>query len=164
MGPMTWEEICADPDLRKLPHKLEQDRFGRVIVSQPPMRRHARLQLAICDLLRALLPGWTAFPECSVQTPEGFRSPDAAASPPGHLERFDDKRPLPEAPEICVEVLSPANSESEMDEKRRLLAAVGCQEFWTCDEDGRMTFFDGDGTRLATSRRCPAFPAVISLE
>ena len=30
---MTWEQICDDPHLRDLPYKIEQDRFGRIVMS-----------------------------------------------------------------------------------------------------------------------------------
>src|ERR1039458_8493879 len=39
------------------------------------------------------------------------------------------RRPsFPEAPEICIEVLSVRNTTEEMDEKRRLYAAKGCRD------------------------------------
>ncbi len=41
------------------------------------------------------------------------------------------KTPYPKAPEICVEVKSPANSKIEMDEKIRLYLEKGALE--VCD-------------------------------
>jgi hypothetical protein len=52
-----------------------------------------------------------------------------------------------------------------MDEKRRLYAAKGCREFWTCSEEGQMSFFDAAaGESLPQSALCPAFPPLIRLE
>ena len=74
--------------------------------------------------------------------------------------RFRGVASLPEAPEICVEVLSPSNSPEEMDEKRQLYAARGCQEFWTCSEAGEMTFLDAasGGPMKCRSADLPEFP------
>ena len=59
---------------------------------------------------------------------------------------------LERAPEICVEVLSPSNSEPEMNEKRALYFEAGAHEVWICDLDGKMEFH----TR-GLSRLCPYF-------
>jgi hypothetical protein len=48
-----------------------------------------------------------------------------------------------EAPEICIEVLSPSNSQLEMVEKRALYFEAGAAEVWTCDLDDSMTFHVG---------------------
>jgi hypothetical protein len=31
-----WEEIHADPYLAKLPHRIETDRYGNIVMSPPP--------------------------------------------------------------------------------------------------------------------------------
>jgi hypothetical protein len=56
--------------------------------------------------------------------------------------RHRGKTSLPEAPEICVEVMFWRNSPTELSEKRSLLAALGCLEFWICSETGQMTFLN----------------------
>jgi Uma2 family endonuclease len=45
------------------------------------------------------------------------------------------------APEICIEVMSSANSDEEMAEKRVLYFANGAEEVWVCDQNGHFTFF-----------------------
>ena len=161
---MTWEQICDDPHLRDLPYKIEQDRFGRIVMS-PAKAAHGWFQGEILRQLCSLLSGWTAMVECGIDTAEGVKVPDVAAMPRKRFQRYFSAQSLPEAPDICVEVLSWSNTPEEMDEKRRLYAAKGCREFWTCSEEGQITFLDaGAGRILPQSALCPAFPALIRLE
>jgi Uma2 family endonuclease len=159
----TWEEICDDPNLRDLPYKIEQDRYGRIVMS-PAKPDHSLYQTAIARKLGDQLPGWAIYSECAIATPEGTKVPDAAAMSMDRSLRHRGKPALPEAPEICVEVLSWSNSTPEISEKRALLAALGCQEFWTCSDGGRMTFFNAvTGETFPASQICPDFPASIAL-
>jgi Uma2 family endonuclease len=162
---MTWEEICDDPNLEDLPYKIEQDRFGRIVMSPRPGLPHGRYQVEIAHLLRTLLPDWTVSVETGVKTPDGVKVPDVIAFPKDGVDRSGNKYYLPESPAICVEVLSESNSPEEMDEKRGHYAAQGCREFWTCSESGEMSFYDAlTGERLAASALCVGFPARIVLD
>jgi Uma2 family endonuclease len=161
---MTWEQICDDPNLRDLPFKIEQDRYGRIVMS-PVMPKHGGYQGEVYRLLHDLMPDWTVIVECAVDTPEGVKVPDVAAMPRDRVPDWTEVPNLSVAPDLCVEVLSPSNTAEEMDEKRRLYAAKGCREFWTCSEEGQMTFLDAaTGQDLPLSVLCPAFPALIRLE
>jgi Uma2 family endonuclease len=64
--------------------------------------------------------------------------------------------PLILAPEICVEVLSEATTEAEMQEKRQLYLEAGAGEVWLVAEDGSVQFFADE--RLDRSTIAPAFP------
>ena len=162
---MTWEQICDDPLLRDLPFKIEQDRFGRIVMSPPPIPAHGGYQAQICYFLRTLLPGWMAIAECATETADGVKVPDVAALPRERWPSSRDRACLPQAAEICVEVLSASNSFQEMDEKRRLYADQGCREFWTCSEKGEMAFLEaGNGRKLDRSLICPEFPTLIGFE
>jgi len=159
----TWEEICDDPNLRDLPYKIEQDRYGRIIMS-PAKPDHGLYQAAIVQKLGGQFPGWAIYSECAIATPEGTKVPDVAAMSMDRSRLHRGKSVLPEAPEICVEVLSWSNSTPEISEKRALLAALGCQEFWTCSNEGKMTFLNAaTGETLAASQLFPHFPALITL-
>jgi Uma2 family endonuclease len=46
------------------------------------------------------------------------------------------------APEICIQVESPANSMEEMMERKRLYFERGAEEFWLCNLNGKVTFYD----------------------
>lgn len=68
-----WDEVLADPDLRKLPGRVETDRHGRVIMSPPPAPRHGRLQIDMGALLKKLLPNGITVAECPVSTADGVK-------------------------------------------------------------------------------------------
>lgn len=160
---MTWEEICEHPSLRDLPFKIEQDRYGRVVMS-PADSHHGRFQAELIVLFRRLLPEWTLFSEAGVATAEGVRVPDVSAMSPERAARYRRVASLKVAPEICVEIASPSNAGAELEEKRALLAQRGCVEFWVCSEEGEMAFWDAErGVELGGSRLCPQFPKIVDL-
>jgi len=66
-----------------------------------------------------------------------------------------------QAPEICVEVISPSNPDSELGQKKQLYFEAGAEEVWFCLQDGRMEFYEPSqpDVPLAVSPRCPAFPS-----
>ncbi len=70
---------------------------------------------------------------------------------------------FPRAPEICVEVLSPSNTEAEIQEKMALYLDAGAQEVWVCAESGAMSFFSPGTKSLTGSHLCPDFPKQIVL-
>ena len=67
------------------------------------------------------------------------------------------------APEICVEVVSPSNTETELDEKKELYFEAGAEEVWFCNGNGEMFFFARNETSepMVGSRLCPGFPDQI---
>ena len=152
---MTWEEICDDPLLRDLPYKIETNGLGQFIMS-PARSRHGEYQAEIVLLLRRL-PHGRAVIECPVQTTDGVRVPDLVWTSP------ERRQPVVYtlAPEICVEILSPYNSQREMIGKRTLYFEAGALEYWQCAEDGCMTFHDPEGTLPGGSKFCPGFPAQV---
>lgn len=106
---MDWSEIVDNPYLQDLPFKIEQDRYGNILMS-PASNWHGRIQNRIARKLEELLSGGECITECSVQTTEGVKAPDEVWHSSDHYARHEDATPIPEAPEICVEVLSPSNS------------------------------------------------------
>jgi Uma2 family endonuclease len=67
---------------------------------------------------------------------------------------------LTRAPEICVEILSPSNTTSEIQEKIALYLEAGAQEVWVCELDDLITFYSAEG-QMGTSVRCPSFPKAV---
>ena len=160
---MTWAEICEDKLLAALPYRIESDRWGNVVMSPPPRSRHAEYQAAITVLLGTQLRGGRSMTECPIQTEEGVKAVDVAwVSNERRLSRPNDPVYLI-APEICAEVLSPSNSEEEMSERKRLFFGQGAVEFWLCDLEGQVRFFDPAGS-LPQSRLCPDFPTPVVLD
>lgn len=143
---LRWAEIENDPALRDLPYKIELNRFGKIEMS-PANNRHARLQGYFAGAFALQLPDGGVFTECPILTDIGVRVPEVAWASAAFLERHGDTTPFPEAPEICVEILSPSNSEEEMREKRAAYLAAGAKEVWFVAETGAVRFFDASGER-----------------
>ena len=154
---MTWEEICADPNRRDLPFKIETNQRSQIIMS-PACSPHGEHQSEIIILLSRLLPQGHGVTECPVQTSAGVRVPDVAWTSPARRQPVIYTL----APEICVEVLSPYNDTVEMTEKRALYFEAGAWECWTCAEDGQMTFH-GPAGPLSRSELCPDLPARVEV-
>ena len=114
--------------------------------------------------MEALLPGDGAYPEQSVLTPEGIRIADAIWINPSRLHELSGapNQPLSPAPDICVEILSPSNTQAEIDQKRALYFGAGAREVWICDRDSHIRFFAPQG-QLERSALCPKFPTWIQL-
>jgi Uma2 family endonuclease len=142
---LRWAEVCNDPTLRDLPYKIELNAFGTIEMS-PANTRHARLQGKIAQDLGSQLPLGEVLTECPVFTDIGVRVPDVAWASSEFLARHGETSPLPQAPEICVEVRSPSNSE-ELAMKTRAFLAAGAREVWVVSEDGEVAFNDTSGVR-----------------
>jgi Uma2 family endonuclease len=153
-----WQELQADPELAKLPYKIETDRFGRILMSPPPFFDHARYVAKIIKFLQMLLPAGEAFAETPVLTADGVKVTDVAWFSAEYTRELERQHPaaLERAPEICVEVLSPSNTPEEMAEKSALYFEAGAHEVWLCGLDGRIAFYTPEPS--AQSTICTEFP------
>ncbi|MBV9997916.1 MAG: Uma2 family endonuclease [Verrucomicrobia bacterium] len=158
---MTWEDVCADPSLRDLPFKIELNRLNQIVMS-PSHPRHSRLQSKIARILGDLLSGGEAIVELAVDTEDSTKVPDVVWASREMIDRHSSDVAWVRAPEICVEVLSPANTVQEIAQKRALYFERGALEVWVCSWDGRMTFYGPEG-ELKGSTLCPMFPDTIVL-
>ena len=145
---LRWAELCSDPLLRDLPGKIELNAYG-VIEMSPASNRHALTQAEIGYALRDQLTAGRALVECSIATSDGVRVPDVAWASSEFLARHGDATPFPAAPEICVEVRSPSNTDEEMALKTRLYLEAGAVEVWIVSEAGAWKVFDANGERPA---------------
>lgn len=159
---LEWAQLCADPAFADLPYKLELDQWGQVIMS-PAGVRHVLLQNVIADHLRALRSTGKTLLELPVQTAENVKVPDVAWLTPERYEKIKHTAVSPIAPEICVEVQSPSNSHAGMMHKKDLYMAAGACEFWLCDENGALRFYDATG-KIEHSRLVPAFPSIVEID
>jgi Uma2 family endonuclease len=141
---LRWAELCNDPLLRDLPGKVELNALG-VIEMSPASNRHGIRQSAIAQALGLQLPGGTAMVECSIATTEGVRVPDVAWASADFMARHGEMTPFPSAPEICVEVRSPSNTDAEMVFKTRLFLEAGAVEVWIVADNGSWQVFDANG-------------------
>lgn len=159
-----WAEVITDPELLKIEGRVETDRFGHVLMSPPAAADHGDYQLEIGALLRRMLPNGRASTECPISTADGVRVADVAWASTERLRLRGNRIIYPKAPEICVEVLSPKNSEREMHDKAALYFNAGAREVWFCSQTGHVTFFmSGTAKPLRASRLCPDFPSKVEL-
>lgn len=141
---MQWTDVINDPCLRNLPYKIELNRWGNIEMS-PASNRHGFFQSRLSFLLLKRLPLGEVISECSVQTPEGVKVPDVAWCSAEFLRRHGFETPYTEAPELCVEIVSPSNSPWEMLEKVQIYLAAGAIEAWLVSEEGKIAFYDRSG-------------------
>ena len=158
---LTWEELCADPSLQDLPYRIELNGLNQIVMS-PLHFRHGRYQGKIYNLLSRLLPGGEPSVETAVSTSDNVKVPDVIWADNEFIQRYADAYATPTAPQICIEVLSPANSVREIEQKRLLYFEAGAREVWLCDLQGEMEFHAPAG-RMERSALCPEFPARIQL-
>jgi Uma2 family endonuclease len=159
-----WAELLADRELARVEGRIETDRHGHIIMSPPPAPRHGSYQLEIGHLLRTLMPRGRVLTECPISTADGVRAADVAWASPESMRALGARVCFPTSPEICVEVLSPSNTETEMREKLALFFNAGAKEVWTCSNSGAMSFHGPEAAnRMNRSRLCPEFPKQIKL-
>jgi Uma2 family endonuclease len=159
-----WAEVLTDPELAKYEGRVETDRYGYAIMSPPPAPSHGSYQSEIAYLLRVKIPEGRVLTECPISTADGVRAADVAGASPERMRELGNQVCFPSAPEICVEVISPGNTEAEIDEKKALYFDAGAKEVWLCSPSGAMSFFMRDAARPArASQLCSGFPKKVEL-
>jgi len=157
-----WLEILKDPDLVRLPHRIETDRHGHILMSPPPAPAHGNQQNEIGFLLRTLLPRGLVVTECPLSTSDGVKAIDVAWLAPERRQEVHSETCLVRAPEICVEVLSPSNTPEEISEKIALYFEAGAREVWICQK-GALQFYVSTPLEVRlSSEMCPEFPPHIN--
>ncbi|MEO1370694.1 MAG: Uma2 family endonuclease, partial [Acidobacteriota bacterium] len=140
--PMNWQAVIDNPLLRDLPFKIEQNRFGQIVMS-PAGNRHGLLQVEVATYLKRR--AGRVLVETSIETEDGVKVADVAWASEAFIERNGFETPYREAPELCVEIVSPSDSQEEMDHKISLYLARGAREVWLCSESGEVRVFAGRG-------------------
>jgi Uma2 family endonuclease len=155
---MQWQEVCEHPSLQNLPFKIELNEWGQIIMS-PVKVYHSAFQ----GKITRLLPEYgVVLPECAIATSKGTKVADIAWCSEQRFQLIEHEAECSIAPEICVEVISSSNTKMEMEEKRQLYLSAGAIEFWVCNEEGEVKFFDAKG-QLTTSNLVPSFPSRVSI-
>jgi len=160
---VRWAEVHADASLSDSPNRIETNAWGQIIMTPPPGGPHSSKQSEILFQLRTLLGG-KALVECPISTVDGVRAADVGWYSAERYLSVKGQLACEIAPEICVEVISPRNTDSEMRIKRELYFDAGAIECWICDLDGNMSFYDikAPNTPASRSQLCPDFPNPIS--
>lgn len=160
---MRWNALAEDPSLANLDFRIETDRHGHTIMTPPPNQDHGKRQYRIARLLEDLVPqDGLSMTECPISTSDGVKAADVAWISATRDAANAGLKCLTTCPEICVEVLSPANTDNEMREKMALYFEAGATEVWFCSSGGVMAFHDASGP-LGRSEFCARFPERIDL-
>ncbi|MBF0461040.1 MAG: Uma2 family endonuclease [Magnetococcales bacterium] len=141
---MQWADVLRDQSLQDLPYKIELNEWGQIVMS-PASNRHASLQGEVYWILRNRMAGGKVLTECSVETDAGVKVLDVAWCSSEFFQKQGFTTPYPEAPELCVEIVSPSNSDRQLREKMALYFRRGAKECWLVSEEGRVRFFSADG-------------------
>jgi len=156
-----WEEVVHDPSLRDLPYKVETNARGQIILNAHK-NWHSKVQSRLFGLLGEHAPPGFISVEYAVATDRGTKAADVIWASPEREEAMDATGdPTTLAPEICIEVMSPTNSEEEMQGKRALYRDAGADEVWVVAEDGTVRFFAKE--EREQSRLAPEFPRRIEV-
>ena len=157
-----WDEVSRDPAWIQVEGKFETNSFGQLIVNPPPTFFHNDRAYRISEMLKERLGGFGRT-DVPVVTIDGVKVPDATWFSEERYRQEQNHSACATAPEICVEVLSPGNTDAEMAHKRHLYFDAGAIECWTCDLEGRMSYYTADEPSVAKteSKLCPDFPAEI---
>lgn len=154
----VWEKVLADPELAKLPYRIESDEYGQLIMSPPPSPEHGRKQSEISFQLRKLMQDGEVVTECPISTSKGVKAADVAWCSADLWTSARQQPCFPRAPEICVEIISASNSAGEIEEKKLLYFEAGAEEIWLCDSLGELTFHRSPSDTVAVSALCSNFP------
>lgn len=146
-----WAHVLQDPVLRNLPFRLELNRWGHVEMTPPASPGHMRVATRLALLLREMLTG-DAFTECAIVTSSGVKVADVVWCSDAFLERnrsaLSSMQPsLLEAPELCIEIMSPSNLLAELSEKSALYLGAGAKEAWIVHHDFSVQMVDAHGER-----------------
>lgn len=145
----AWEALCNDKTLTGIAYKIETDAWGAMRMS-PTQTRHARMVGRLVRLLQAKLGG-EAMPELAIMTDDGIKVPDVGWCSDTFLAHDWLDVVLRKAPEICVEVVSPSNSEVELRLKTALYLRAGAIEVWLVAEDGAVEVHTQAGARESST-------------
>ena len=158
---MTWQDVISDQSLQNLPYKIELNERGKIVMS-PATNMHGILQMLIGATLMQLRNNGSSISECSIQTSQNVKVADVAWMSNQFYKLHKHQTPFLEAPEICVEIVSPSNTQEEMLEKQQLYFERGASEVWFCTLKGQMQFFDKDG-KLEYSALVKNFPQKLEI-
>ncbi|MBI5650209.1 MAG: Uma2 family endonuclease [Chloroflexi bacterium] len=139
-----WAQVVSNPLLRDLPFKIELNKFGQLLM-RPASNKHGNAEYEIGRAIERGRKGGKIIMECSIQTSDGVKVADVAWANDAFIAKYGYDTPYPRAPELCVEVVSPSNSEEELQYKSELYLAKGATEVWVVDEDKRVRYFNAIG-------------------
>lgn len=154
---VRYEKLCDDPCYANVPGKFEIDVWGRVMMTPPPAYKHGLVQGRLVSLLGSLQDGQVGV-ETPIATSAGLFAADITWASDAFVRAHGQEVALQQAPELCIEVVSPSNFRQELEEKREAYLASGAQEVWIVYPISRRCEFYGPQGQLQHS----AFPVDLS--
>ena len=154
---VRYEKLCDDPWMAKVEGKIEIDAWGRVMMTPPPAYVHGWVQARLIQILGTLAGGDVAG-ESPIATSTGVFAADITWASDAFLQKHAGEVALQQAPELCIEVVSPSNSRKELNQKREAYFASGAQEVWIVYPKSKRCEFYGPQGQLQQS----AFPVDLS--
>ena len=143
---MQWADVLQDQSLQNLPYKIELNEWGQIVMT-PASNWHGNYQYEIAKTIEKYLKKGRIISECSIETEAGIKVADVAWCSSDFFQKHGFETPYSKAPELCVEIISPSNSNQQMQEKMALYFYRGAKECWLVSEKGKIRFFDSDGER-----------------
>jgi Uma2 family endonuclease len=117
----------------------------------PVGKSHGIAAVRIARTLESALGG-KAMVAVGVATAVGIRAPDVAWCSDGFLAAHPEEMPLASAPELCVEIVSPANALPKLREKAVAYVNAGAMEAWIVHPQSReIEIYGREGRKAATS-------------
>lgn len=145
-----WRAMCDDPHFEDVPGKIELTEWGEILMS-PVGKSHGIAVMRAGEALRRALGGHT-MTEVGVTTPLGIRAPDVAWCSDAFLAAHPEETPLASAPELCVEIVSPANALPKLREKAVAYVNAGAVKAWIVHPQSReVEMYGREGRKAATS-------------
>ena len=141
---MKWQDVLADKTLQDLPYKIELNEYGKIEMS-PASFIHSLLQGEMAKRLGSSLSDGHVFTELAIQTSMGIRVPDVSWGSDEYVQQHIKEVFASSAPEICVEIISPSNSQEEILGKVELFIEAGAKEVWLITEKGDVTYYGTTG-------------------
>lgn len=151
-GLMTVEQFEALPEpTGEFYYELHH---GELVKMTRPKPRHLRLQNRLVDLFRALAGGSYFVSMELVFRPLPEHEVWAADVGVVTVLRWDQATDehLLGSPEIVIEVLSPSNTASEINDKEMMCLDTGCLEFWVVDPKRKLVKVSTPDRRTTTYR------------
>jgi Uma2 family endonuclease len=146
---MRYRTLSEDACFARVPGKLEIEAWGRIVMT-PPSFYHGVIQARLVRKLAALRG--EAVTEAPIATPGGLFLADVAWASSQFMSAHGSQFAPMHAPEICIEVIGPANSVKELGEKRDAYLAAGAEEVWfVYPESKRCEFYGARGSMPASS-------------
>lgn len=151
---LRWAGVLEDPTLRNLPYRIELNKWGHIEMIPPASPRHMSIASSLVRLLEDRLGG-KAFTECAIVTSGGLRVADvvwcSTAFLTRHIRIWEQwAAAFEEAPELCIEVMSPSNTYGELQERVQLYLDAGAQEAWIVHSSGQVDVFGAEASRSAS--------------